>query len=99
MSWTDGKPFTVTDEMTRVYWGGGPGGKLACRLCGHIFRSGEVARFVFVNYTGSRCHFGNFHVCVDCDSPDVVARAADDEEAYRDAQRRFGDLPPSKDHR
>lgn len=63
MSFTDQKPFAVTEEHTKARWGGCKNGKLTCGLCGHVFRVGEIARWQFAS--GQGCC--NFFVCTLCD--------------------------------
>lgn len=65
MSFTDGKPFTVTEEQTKLRWGGG----FWCKLCGHAFIAGDTARWIYANSTPKAC-VGNFMVCADCDEED-----------------------------
>ena len=75
MSFTDGKPFVVTEEDTRRPWGGGANGKyFRCYLCGHRFQAGDVARWQFTNDTPGAG--GNPMVCQACDGTkeEIVAR-------------------------
>lgn len=72
MSFTDGKPWVVTDEDVALRWGGCSGGRLACGICGHQFNAGETCRWQFAGGKGV-C---NFIVCQGCDGPpgELVAR-------------------------
>lgn len=73
MSFTDGKPWTVTEEETHLAWAGGANGKyFRCNLCGHRFKAGDRARFQFTNNVPGAG--GNPLVCRNCDGPDVVER-------------------------
>lgn len=77
VSFTDGKPFVVTQEMLSMPWGGfRDGRKLRCLLCGAFFMVGTSARWVYANGGGPYRH-GNFYVCLPCDGPDVLDRAAE----------------------
>lgn len=68
MSFTDCKPFVVTDEQTKLKWGGRDD-NFGCKLCGHKFKAGDTARFIFGNgKAGIRC--GNFFACSLCDQGD-----------------------------
>ncbi len=66
MSFTDGKPFTVTAEDVHRPWNGGVNGKyFRCYLCGHKFKIGDVARWQFTNDVPGVG--GNPMVCQKCD--------------------------------
>ena len=74
MSFTNRKPFTVTDKMCHQSWSGGKNGiYFRCGLCGHKFKAGDICRWVYMNST-PESHFGNFLVCENCDGPDVKDR-------------------------
>lgn len=66
MSFTDRKPFVVTDHDAKAR----RGGDFKCSLCGTLFKSGDTARWVYANGTPGACT-GNFFVCVQCDGPDA----------------------------
>lgn len=75
MSFTDQKPFVVTEKHTKGMWGGGRNGIFfRCYLCGHKFVVGDIARWVYSN--GVPGASGNPIVCAACDGPseDVIAR-------------------------
>jgi hypothetical protein len=73
VSFTDGKPFTVTEEDIHKPWSGGANGKyFRCGLCGHKFVSGETARWQFTNNIPGAG--GNPLVCSACDTPDVIEK-------------------------
>jgi len=89
MSFTDQKPFVVTEEQTKVHWGGG----FWCKLCGHRFKAGDTARWVYANSTpGAGC--GNFMVCDKCDGPDVLKRGIADHKAMVNGCKRWGMYAP-----
>ena len=75
MSWTNQKPFEVTQDHIDARWSGHKRiykdyhQKFRCRLCGHKFKVGDTARFVL----GKK--ISNFFVCPDCDGEDVLDRA------------------------
>ena len=75
MSFTDGKPFVVTELHLRLPWSGGKEAKnFRCYLCGYRFKLGDVVRWQYTNDgTGSP---GNPLVCQACDGPDVRERWA-----------------------
>lgn len=80
--WTNGKPFTVTDEMMSQPWSGYRDGRMfRCHMCGEFFRPGMVARFVWCNgikaAQDAGVHCGNVMVCAACDGPDIFARLAE----------------------
>lgn len=82
-TWTNGKPFSVTDEHLKGHWGSG----FECRLCGEKFKFGETIRWVYCNSTPG-LGTGNFFVCQKCDGDDVKERAKKQlEEAVKLAKR------------
>ena len=85
MSFTDQKPFAVTDEHVRAPWSGVRPEKGAtthpefrCAWCGHRFRAGDVARWVFTNTSdpATKGLSGNPFICAACDGPrdEILAR-------------------------
>jgi hypothetical protein len=67
MSFTDGKPFVVTEEDTHLAWSGGENGKyFRCNLCGYKFKAGDIARWQFTNNIEGAG--GNPMVCSSCDN-------------------------------
>jgi hypothetical protein len=71
MSFTDQKRRIFSEEEAKAKWGGAALG-LRCTLCDHKFQVGDGWRWVYAN-GGPGPSFGNFQVCDDCDSPDVLA--------------------------
>lgn len=75
---TDQKPWVVTEEETRLRWSGGEEGKhFRCYLCGHKFRTGDTARWVYggcrtFEVEGHKYGAPNFLVCDKCDHPEVL---------------------------
>lgn len=78
MSFTDQKPFTVTEQDIHATWSGVRVSKTAtthpvfrCAWCGHGFRVGDVARWVFTNVSGEETKglAGNPFICSRCDGP------------------------------
>ena len=66
MSFTDGKPFVVTESQCRASWLGGKNGKhFRCGLCGHKFAVGDIARWQYTNDIHGAG--GNPLVCQKCD--------------------------------
>ena len=65
------QPFTVTEEDLCRNWGGyRDGRKFRCAWCGHRFRAGDVARWVFTNSERDRKGVsGNPFICQNCDGP------------------------------
>lgn len=87
MSFTDGKPMVCTERDCKAPWAGVKGGSaFRCRLCGHRFVPGDVARFVFANGRDSKSRYGNFFTCTQCDGPDIMERAVEQE---KEAETRF----------
>jgi hypothetical protein len=72
MSFTNRKPFVVTEEQTKQRWGGG----FWCRCCGSKFQAGDTVRWIYANGTKG-AGTGNFFVCSACDGEDseVIERA------------------------
>lgn len=70
MSFTDGKPFKITDkDVNEAPWAGyRDGRRLRCQLCGKFLMIGEQCRWIFAN--GSGYNHGNFLVCLSCDEDD-----------------------------
>lgn len=68
MSFTDQKPFTVTEDQVGARWGGGG---LRCAWCGHRFGAGEVARWIYTNGGSDETKgiAGNPFICERCDGP------------------------------
>lgn len=63
----DEEPRTVTEEMTKMSWGGKRDGEaFRCHLCGHKFVPGDTLRHI----KGKRGAL----VCSSCDGPDVIDR-------------------------
>jgi hypothetical protein len=66
VSFTDGKPWTVTEEDLKAPWSGGKSGKyFRCYLCGHRFKLGDIARWQYTNDVPGAG--GNPLVCRRCD--------------------------------
>lgn len=104
MSFTDQKPFIVTEDQVHQNWSGGKDGKhFRCGMCGHKFQAGDTCRWVYMNSTPDS-HFGNFLVCAECDGPGIQARRIMWEreagtrfwQLTRDAQRKDFDMPHEK---
>lgn len=73
MSFTDQKPFVITEQDLLSRWGGNTDGRdLRCFLCSRFFSLGDIARWVYTNSTPGA--HGNPFVCAGCDGPDVMAR-------------------------
>ncbi len=64
MSFTDGKPFIVTEKQVALKWGTS-GSPLRCGCCGHTFAEGDTAHWQYTNDTPGAG--GNPFVCVACD--------------------------------
>lgn len=67
-SWIDRKPFVVSAEQANAFK------RLKkpfnCKLCGHDFKAGDTARWIYANGT-SGITTGNFFVCGGCDEADA----------------------------
>lgn len=94
MSFTDQKPFTVTDEHIHARWSGRRVAKDAtthplfrCAWCGHRFKVGDVARWVFTNCSGEETKgiSGNPFICAPCDGPrlEILRRLREAHEEFR----------------
>jgi len=73
-SFTNQRPFTVTDRDVVASWCGVPNGKnFRCAWCGYKFRIGDTARWVFTNNQGavSGIH-GNPFICASCDNGEDI---------------------------
>ena len=85
MSFTDGKPWTVTEKDLTIRWScGKPGERFRCYICGHKFIVGDVVRWQYTNDTPGAA--GNPLVCAACDGPDVIEKW---KECVRIASHRF----------
>lgn len=73
-TWLNGERFTV-DERTHESFKRVKK-EFCCRLCGHTFKVGDSARWIYANGTPGM-GTGNFFVCGSCDGPDeeVMPRA------------------------
>jgi len=70
---TNQKPFVVTKEDLKRPWGGYCDGRyFRCGLCGHFFREGDTARWIYLN--GSSFKYGNRFVCELCDGKNVIRK-------------------------
>jgi hypothetical protein len=90
MVWIDGKPWIVEKRHLQLHWGNR--GKLRCRLCDHLFIEGETVRFIFANFKDSPSKYGNFFVCIRCDTGDdksVLEKAAEQERNAAGLLRRY----------
>jgi len=69
---TNGQPWTASDEDCSLRWSGGKNGKyFRCGFCGHKFKPGDTVRWQYMNDTG-QCG-GNIFVCSSCDgSPEEL---------------------------
>lgn len=79
MSFTDQKPFVVTEQQVTAPWGGHRDGRnFRCAWCGHHFKIGDVARWVFTNdgQPDTKGLSGNPFICSSCDGPreQILAR-------------------------
>jgi len=72
MSFTNQKPFVVTEESLKGFTRYGK--RFGCSLCSHIFAEGDNVRWVYANSTPDLCT-GNFFVCVEHDTEDVLEKA------------------------
>lgn len=71
MSFTDRRPFQVTDEFKKAVSHNGRK-RFNCKLCGHDFVTGDTARWIFANFSESKVRCGNFFVCDKCDAKDEI---------------------------
>lgn len=63
MSWTDMKAFVVDDRTHQSFKSLKK--RFHCSLCGHDFKVGDTARWIYAN--GTKGSPGNFFVCSQCD--------------------------------
>lgn len=64
MGFTDGKPWRVTEEDCKRPWSGKTDGTyFRCYLCGHEFKSGDIARWQFMGNFA----MVNLMICESCD--------------------------------
>jgi len=67
------RPFVVSKEDLKRPWGGYRDGRcFRCGLCGHLFKAGDIARWVYLGNSGFK--YGNKFVCEKCDCKDVVEK-------------------------
>lgn len=65
MSFTDQKPWVVTARDLKLNWGGSPK-NFRCGFCGHRFKEGDTARWLYTNDLPGAG--GNPLMCVACDT-------------------------------
>lgn len=71
MSWTMGKPETVTQKELDARWGGAkPGQRFFCGWCGYKFKLGDYWRFIVGGKTKGAV--ANSFICKDCDKDSPV---------------------------
>lgn len=67
MSFTDQKPRVVTKgDLTAPWSGHNDGSHFFCRLCGHLFKEGDMWRWI----CAGKVHLRNLMVCSNCDGED-----------------------------
>jgi hypothetical protein len=72
VSFTDGKPFVLSQRTVDGFKNVRKERDLACEMCGKEFIVGDDMRWVLANsYSPST---GNFFVCATCDGPDLILR-------------------------
>lgn len=92
-TWLNGEPFEVSEttltSFRRVKK------RFGCSLCGHEFKAGERARWIYANSTPGQCT-GNFFVCFKCDglTTDVLERAKQSLETTVKMARAWGIYGP-----
>ena len=64
MSFTDCKPWIVTEEDCKRPWSGHPR-NFRCYMCGHRFKVGDTVRWQYTN--DMKGAGGNPLVCAECD--------------------------------
>ena len=69
MTFTDQKPWVVTEADLKANWGGIGRRGFACGFCFHQFELGETVRWFYCPATAP-----NSFVCEKCDGADVVDR-------------------------
>lgn len=82
------KTFVVTEKQCSVTWGGG----FWCKLCGHKFKPGDQARWIFAGHA----KMNNFFVCHSCDLGDeaTIAKAKEEYEKAVELAKRWGIYGP-----
>ncbi len=83
------KPFVVTEKHVKAWERSRK--PLRCCLCGHVFQSGDTARWIFTNSDPDYRIAGNPHICQKCDGPkeDLLARLHALAEEFSGVQERF----------
>lgn len=71
-SFTNQKPFVVSKERLEAFTRHRK--RFGCVLCSKVFKVGDTARWVYANGTPG-LHTGNFFVCEEHDTEDVLERA------------------------
>lgn len=71
MSFTNQQPFTLDAQQVALFTRRGK--RFNCALCGVEFKPGDTVRWVYANDRGFHC--GNFFVCSNDNTPDVLERA------------------------
>jgi hypothetical protein len=91
MSFTNQKPLEVTPEQHRAFTRLKK--RFGCALCNHVFNVGDIARFVYANGTKD-AHCGNFFVCKECDSGDVLEKGIENFKIAQEGAIRWGIYGP-----
>lgn len=94
MSFTDGKQFTVTSENLATYKRFRK--RYGCSLCGHTFKAGDSARWIYANGTPGAVT-GNFFVCAGCDiglNAQIIERAKKSLETAKKLARQWDIFGP-----
>lgn len=87
-SFTHQKPFTVDDVWIKAFTRHKK--RFGCALCGHEFKDGDVARWVYAGGSG----LCNFFVCPTCDGEKVIERAIENYKAAVLAAKRWNIYGP-----
>lgn len=86
--WQDGEWHKATEQHIQTKWAViSTDGRFKCVLCGHVFKSGHLFRFVYMN--GESPSPGNFIVCDECGMPGSAQDMAND---VRAAMLEYPDL-------
>ena len=73
-NFTRERSMRVTAADPKKRWGS----PFRCQLCGHKFKAGDFARWIFANFKGSPYRGGNFFACGDCwhgDDAEILEQA------------------------
>lgn len=88
---TNQKPFQVDAQQAKNFRAGKR--RFGCALCEKEFQAGDTVRWVYANGSNG-LNTGNFFVCPEHDTPDVLDKAKESFETARKLAKQWGIYGP-----